>query len=104
MKKITNEIHENLRNRIYASEQSKIEELLWYYKTFANNDIKNALWIVPDPDANTPAENELRRSIARAKKRHPLMIAEHIETETGYAPRWFVEAKVKEKEKENFYQ
>ncbi len=97
MKKITNEIHERLRSHIYESEESKREELKWYYKTYANNDVKNALWIVVDSDANTPAENELRRSIARGKKNQPLMIAEHIETATGYAPRWFVEAKVKEK-------
>lgn len=97
MRKITSDVHERLRSRVYESEESKIEHLRWYYETFANNDIKNALWILPDPDTNTPGANELRRSIARAKKKHPLMIAEHIETATGYAPRWFVEAKVKEK-------
>jgi hypothetical protein len=97
MKTVTNEIHDRLRSYIYESEDSKIAELKWYYKTYANNDVKNALWIVPDPDANTPGANELRRSIARAKKNHPLMIAEHIETAAGYAPKWFVEAKVKEK-------
>jgi len=97
MRKITHEIHESLRTHVCESEKSKLEHLHWYYETFANNDVKNALWIVPDPELNTMKNNELRRSIARAKKNHPLMIQEHIKTETGFGPRWFIEAKVKKK-------
>lgn len=97
MKKITNEIHERLRNHVYESEKSKLEELDWYYETYANNDVRNALWISPDPELNTIKNNELRRSIARAKRNHPLMLKEHIRTEAGWGPRWFIEAKVKKK-------
>ena len=99
MKKLKQKVHDFLSKHVFESLDAKNEELRYYYETYANNDVKNALWIISFTDDNTPASNELKRSIARAKVRHKLMIDEHVESEHGYLPKWYLEAKVKTEEK-----
>ena len=90
-----NEIHNRLRNRVFQSEEQLISALKEYYKLILNDELKNAIYIREVNCDDDPEMHKIQKSIDKAKRDYPSVIEEHIETNFGYLPKWFVNAKIK---------